>query len=157
MRKSMLFICFLLIAFTTKAGRIVTDSIKSQVLGATVKINVFLPSGFRDSNDHYPVVYLLHGLSDTYRAWEQKGGMGEITDDLIDSGEAMPMVIVMPNAGGRDVHNIWDGYFNMAEWNYEDFFFNELIPQMESKYRCGGNKQQRAVMGLSINDNNNVV
>ena len=157
MRKSMLFICFLLITFTAKAGRIVTDSIKSQVLGATVKFNVYLPSGFNDSNDHYPVVYLLHGLSDTYRAWEQKGGMREITDDLIDSGEAMPMVIVMPNAGGRDVHNIWNGYFNMPEWNYEDFFFNELMPQVEAKYRCGGSKQQRAVMGLSMGGGGSVV
>ena len=150
MRKSMLLICFLLSVFTAKAGRIITDSISSQTLNATVKFNVYVPGRFENTNDHYPVVYLLHGLTDTFRAWEQKGGMREITDDIIDSGEAVPMVIVMPNAGGRDVRNIWNGYFNMPGWSYEDFFFNELVPFVESKYRCGGSKQQRAVMGLSM-------
>ena len=157
MKKSMLFICFLLTAFTAKAGRIVTDSINSQVLGATVKYNVYVPSDYENSGDHYPVVYLLHGLTDTYRAWEQKGSMREITDDLIDGGEVVPTVIVMPNAGGRDVHNIWNGYFNMPGWNYEDFFFNELMPQVEKKYRCGGDKSQRAVMGLSMGGGGSVV
>ena len=157
MRKSMFFICFMLSVFAAKAGRIVTDSIKSQTLGVSVKYNVYLPSDYENTNDHYPVVYLLHGLSDTYRAWEQKGGMQEITDELVESGEIVPTVIVMPNAGGRDVHNVWNGYFNMPGWNYEDFFFNELIPQVEAKYRCGGSKQQRAVMGLSMGGGGSVV
>jgi S-formylglutathione hydrolase FrmB len=143
-------ICFLLTMMSANAGRIVTDSIHSEVLCATVKYNVYLPSWFERSEAHYPVVYLLHGLTDTYRAWDQKGGMREITDELIESGEASAMVIVMPNAGGPDVNNIPNGYFNMPEWNYEDFFFNELMPKVEEKYRCGGSKSQRAVMGLSM-------
>ena len=107
------------------AGRIVTDSVQSQVLGATVKYNIYLPNGFADSKT-YPIVYLLHGLSDDYRAWRDKGHMQEVADELIESGEACEMIIVMPNAGGPDTHNTWNGYFNMPGWNYEDFFFQEL-------------------------------
>ena len=157
MRRLMFFICFLLSVIAAKAGRIITDSISSQTLGANVRFNVYLPSNFEDSNDHYPVVYLLHGLSDNYRAWERKGSMREITDELVASGEIVPTVIIMPNAGGSDVHEIWNGYFNMPGWDYEDFFFNELIPQVESKYRCGGSKEQRAVMGLSMGGGGSVV
>lgn len=47
-----------------KAGRIVTDSIQSKVLSATVKYNIYLPDGFNKSEDKYPVVYLLHGFTD---------------------------------------------------------------------------------------------
>ena len=47
---------------TAWAGKIVTDSIQSKTLGATVKYNVYLPKGFDKSDKHYPVVYLLHGL-----------------------------------------------------------------------------------------------
>ena len=148
--KKVLFLLSLLVSTSTWAGRIVTDSIQSSVLGATVKYNVYLPSDFEQSQDLLPVVYLLHGLTDTYTAWEQKGGMKDITDELIGSGEACPMVIIMPNAGGPDVNNIWNGYFNMPGWSYEDFFFNELMPTAEKKYRCIGDKEHRAVMGLSM-------
>lgn len=40
--------------------------------------------------------------------------------------------------------------FNMPGWNYEDFFFQELIPTAEKKYRGIGDKEHRAVMGLSM-------
>lgn len=157
MRRLFIFTFFVFATIAAKAGRIITDSISSQTLGVSVKYNVYVPSQFENSNDHYPVVYLLHGLSDTYRAWEEKGGMCEIADELIESGEAVPMVIVMPNAGGSDEHNVWNGYFNMPGWNYEDFFFKELMPKIEAKYRCGGEKQLRAVMGLSMGGGGSVV
>jgi len=152
MKKSVLtFVACLLVSVTTSAGRVVTDSITSQVLGSVVKFNVYLPVGFDKSTDtHYPVVYLLHGFTDDYRAWRDKGQMQTVADELIESGEAVPMVVVMPNAGGPDTFATWNGYFNMPGWAYEDFFFQELLPQVESKYRAGGSKSQRAVMGLSM-------
>jgi len=131
------------------AGKIVTDSLYSKVLDSTVKFNVYLPDGYSESR-HYPVVYLLHGLSDTYVAWATDGGLQLVADELIVSGEAVPMVIIMPNAGDPDINNKWNGYFNMPGWHYRDFFFEELLPSAEKKYNCGGSKGQRAVMGLSM-------
>lgn len=131
-------------------GSIVTDRIDSKILGREVPFNVYLPAGFADSAQEYPVIYLLHGLSDTYTAWDEKGHLKEAVDLMIASGEAVPMVIIMPNAGHPDIRNEWNGYFNMPGWNYEDFFFGELMPQAEKKYRCIGDKAHRAVMGLSM-------
>ena len=133
----------LLPAFSAKAGKVVTDSLESKVLGASVKYNVYLPSGFDKSDKQYPVIYMLHGLSDTYTAWAERGGMQTVADELI-------VVIIMPNAGGPDIHNTWNGYFNMPGWNYEDFFFKEFLPQVERKYRIISDKGHRAVMGLSM-------
>ena len=135
---------------TAWAGKIVTDSIQSKTLGATVKYNVYLPKGFDKSDKHYPVVYLLHGLYGDYTDWSEKGQMQTVADELIESGEACEMVIVMPNAGGNDIFAYWNGYFNMPGWPYEDFFFQELMPEVEKKYRAGGDKQHRAIMGLSM-------
>lgn len=130
-------------------GRIVTDSLESKILGAQVKFNVYLPDSY-DESAHYPVIYLLHGLSDTYTAWAEKGNMKLVADELIRSGECLPVVIVMPNAGGRPTGEVQNGYFNMPGWNYEDFFFTELMPSVEVEYHTGGSKGQRAVMGLSM-------
>ena len=131
-------------------GTIETDYIDSKILGQEVPFNVYLPVGFQDSDATYPVVYLLHGLSDTYDAWVTRGHMKDVVDLLIASGDIVPMVIVMPNAGHPDIRNQWNGYFNMPGWNYEDFFFREFMPQVEKKYRCIGDREHRAVMGLSM-------
>ena len=140
----------LLPAFSAMAGKVVTDSLESKVLGASVKYNVYLPSGFDKSDKQYPVIYMLHGLSDTYTAWAERGGMQTVADELIGTGELREVVIIMPNAGGPDIHNTWNGYFNMPGWNYEDFFFKEFLPQVERKYRIISDKGHRAVMGLSM-------
>ena len=150
MRKILLMMA-LVVCTAAQAGKVVTDSINSRILGTWVKYNVYLPTGFdTDTQAHYPVVYLLHGLTDTFTAWRDKGQMQAVADELIETGEACPMVIIMPNAGGPNRYEIWNGYFNMPGWSYEDFFFKELLPQVEKKYRAGGSKGQRAVMGLSM-------
>ena len=115
-----------------------------------VREGVYLPDGYGKQERKYPVVYLLHGLYGTYVDWKERGMMKGIADELIASGEACPMVIVMPNAGDPDVHNVQNGYFNMPGWRYEDFFFSELVPSVEARYNCAGDKQHRAVMGLSM-------
>lgn len=136
--------------FCVHAGRIVTDTIQSHLLGVPVVCNVYLPSHFEEADRRYPIVYLLHGFTDNYTAWRDRGQMKNVADELIESGEAAPMVIVMPNAGGPDIMNTWNGYLNMPGWAYEDFFFTELLPTIEQRYRAIGDKAHRSVMGLSM-------
>jgi len=38
----------------------------------------------------------------------------------------------------------------MGDWKYEDFFFEELMPQVEDSYRIKKEKRFRAVAGLSM-------
>ena len=147
---SLALIALIVPAISARAGKIITDSVQSSILGSEVKFNVYLPSGFDKTDKQYPVVYLLHGLSDNYETWAKKGSVQLVADELISSGEADEMVIIMPNAGDPDTHNVWNGYFNMPGWNYEDFFFKEFIPTVEKKYRIIGDKGHRAVMGLSM-------
>ena len=128
-----------------------TETIHSYILDEDVNVNVYLPAGFdQQARKKYPVVYLLHGLTDTYTAWAEKGHMKDVVDELILSGEAARMVIIMPNAGDPDSRNVWNGYFNQQGHRYEDFFFGELIPQFESRFNIQGDKQHRAIMGLSM-------
>lgn len=148
--KAIITFIFSLFAMSSFAGNIVTDSIESKVLGEKVKFNVYLPSGFGKKEKKYPVIYLLHGLTDDYTSWNTKGQMRQVVDELIGTGESDEVVIIMPNAGGRDVNKIWNGYFNMPGWPYEDFFFNEFMPTVESKYKAVGDKGHRAIMGLSM-------
>ena len=137
-------------------SKIVTDSIHSKFLGCDQKYNVYLPSGY-DAAKEYPVIYLLHGLYGDYSNWVSIGRMKDVADELIASGEMVPAVIIMPNAGDNDVHNYQNGYFNVVNWPYEDFFFQEFLPAAEKKYSCGGCKGKRAIMGLSMGGGGSIV
>lgn len=159
MKKSVLVFLLVMAAsvVSSAAGRLVADSLQSRILGATIHCNIYLPDGFNKSNDPYPVIYLLHGLTDTWEGWQKKGHMKGVADELMASGESAKAVIIMPNAGHPKPQEVWNGYFNMPGWNYEDFFFQELIPTLEARYRCGGDKGHRAVMGLSMGGGGSVV
>lgn len=153
MRKTFcnIFAILLLTTSVSTMATIKTDSIYSTALGEWVTYNVYTPTSFDDSGATcYPVLYLLHGLSDTYRAWNNNAQLGEVADELLGEGKICPMVIIMPNAGGPDTRNIWNGYFNMPGHNYEDFFFTELVPYVEAKYHIYGDKAHRAISGLSM-------
>ena len=154
--KRTLTIILLLAAMAAQAqplrqSTITTHSVVSAILGEEVAYNLYLPAGFDASADRqYPVIYLLHGLYGTHVDWATAGHMKDIVDELIANGELAPVVIVMPDAGDPDVHNNWNGYFNMPGHSYEDFFFLELMPAVENIWKIAGDKQHRAIMGLSM-------
>jgi hypothetical protein len=50
-------------------------------------------------------------------------------------------------SGSRE--NIYE-FFNNPDWRYEDYFFQELVPFIEANYRVVGDKNHRAVAGLSM-------
>ncbi len=131
--------------------KVVTDSMRSEVLGTWRTFTVCLPAGFDEEPDtHYPILYLLHGMGDNNYCWTQRGHLKEVMDPLVATGEACRMVVVTPDAGGDLRQGYWNGYFNMTGWAYEDFFYNEFVPYVEKTYRAGGDKQRRAIAGLSM-------
>lgn len=148
-------IALLLLVFSipgmAQQSRIVTDSVDSRILGQKCAYTLLLPESYHtDRQKTYPVLYLLHGLSDTNESWFRNSRLQQIADKLVANGEAEEMIIVSPKAGGNVAAGVWNGYFNMPGWPYEDFFFNEFIPCIESSYRITGRRSHRAIGGLSM-------
>ena len=139
----------LVISIATSAQGIVyeTRTVKSNILNMDRHYSIYLPEGYEQTDRSYPVLYLLHGSGDDHTGWVQFGQVQNIADRVIAEGTAGPMIIVMPDANtGRR------GYFNdiRGDFNYEDFFFNELIPHIEKTYRVRADRRYRAVSGLSM-------
>ena len=120
-------------------------SMTSKILDGERNYAVYLPPDYETSERSYPVMYLLHGATDDHTGWVQFGEVLRITDEAIKNGTATPMIIVMPDADTGRM-----GYFNAGDWKYEDFFFDEFMPHVETKYRIKGEKRYRAVAGLSM-------
>lgn len=132
-------------------SKVETKAIQSEVLNAEREYNIFLPLSYdQEPEREYPILYLLHGMMDTNKGWYERGHVKDVMDQLVASGEAVEMIIVTPNAGGNIYEGAWNGYFNMPGWDYETFFFTEFLPHIESTYRVKGDKQNRAIAGLSM-------
>ncbi|WP_420385556.1 alpha/beta hydrolase [Roseivirga sp.] len=136
------------LGLSAQTGKVYDNlSVKSEILKMDRKFAIYLPPDYETSERSYPVLYLLHGAGDDQTGWVQFGEVLRITDQAIKDGTATPMIIVMPdaNTGQR-------GYFNSLDnaWKYEDFFFEELMPHVESTYRIKKEKRFRAISGLSM-------
>ncbi|MFC2126583.1 alpha/beta hydrolase, partial [Bacteroidota bacterium] len=100
---------------------------------------------YGQSERSYPAVYLLHGYTDDETAWVQFGEINHLADKAINEGIIPSMIIAMPDAGVTWYANNYDGSVN-----YENFFFQEFIPHIESEYRIRRLKEYRGIAGLSM-------
>ncbi len=150
MKKRLVFsFCFLLSLMSfTQTGKVFDKvSHSSTILKGDRNFAIYLPPDYETSQRSYPVLYLLHGAGDDQTGWVQFGEVLHITDKAIKEGKATPMIIVMPDAFTNRM-----GYFNdvRGDWDYEDYFFKELMPHVETTYRIKRQKRYRAVAGLSM-------
>ena len=132
----------------SQSGKVMDQlTLDSKILKGERKFAVYLPPDYESSNRSYPVLYLLHGYTDDQTGWIQFGEVHHITDTAIKEGKATPMIIIMPDADTGI-----PGYANSinGKWDYEDFFFEELMPHVEKRFRIKRNKRFRAVAGLSM-------
>lgn len=121
-------------------------TLKSEILGMERNYAIYLPPDYETSERSYPVLYLLHGATDNHTGWVQFGEIKRIADKAIKDGNATAMIVVMPDADTKQM-----GYSNTPNgWSYEDFFFEELMPHVENKYRIRKEKRYRAIAGLSM-------
>ena len=144
-RQTLLFIItpFLLYSQESK----VYDSVvlKSKILNKNKIFAIYLPPGYEASHVQYPVLYLLHGGDGSQVDWIQRGNVKQTSDSLIRTGGSVPMIIVMPDAEMTFYLNNVEG-----KYQFEDYFFRELIPFIEKHYRCRTEKKYRAISGLSM-------
>jgi len=143
-----LFIFFLLStnSFSQRGTVDCSSVIDSEILNKDMHYSVYLPDGYESSNRSYPVLYLLHGMWDNYTGWVVKGEVNRIASEAMASGKSPEMIIIMPD-GLIDAFYI-NNYDKSVRW--EDFFYDEFIPQIEKKYRIIGDRNNRAIAGLSM-------
>jgi len=131
---------------------------KSGVVGDDRDYYVYTPPGYDPRGKQtYPVLYLLHGYSDDASGWSAVGRSNVILDNLIATGKAKPMIIVMPLGYGEPkILQPNSGAFrdrSITERNFDKFreaLLGEVIPRVESEYRVNKERTARAIAGLSM-------
>ncbi len=114
---------------------------KSGTLGTIRPLLVYTPPGYNpQGKEKYPVLYLIHGGSDTEETWTKVGRVNFIIDNLIAQGKAKPMIIVMPYGNVRP--NL------MADFTVD--VINDIIPFVETNFSVITKSMGRAVAGFSV-------
>jgi len=154
-----IFSAILFVAGANAQSRVEELSLSSEILGTEKSYSVYIPDGYDASKDNYPVLYLLHGAFGQNTDWHTHGDLQRQADEEIAAGRVRPMLIVMPDARGAAENKAGEnmGYFNVAGWDYEDFFFKEFIPHIDSRFRTVADKDGRAIAGLSMGGGGSVV
>src|ERR1051325_1770555 len=124
------------------SARVQTVQFASKLVGKTVPYNVVLPVDYDKAeprNMRYPVLYLLHGLFGHYDNWTTH-------TKLADYASKYEMIIVMPEGN--------DGWYidsaTVPSDKYESYLVQELIPDVEKRFRVNSNRASRAIGGLSM-------
>ena len=124
----------------SRANKVETVKFESKLLNATVPYNVVLPNDYDNSkNMAYPVLYLLHGLTGHYSDWTQRTRLTEYASQY-------RIIIVTPEGN--------DGWYTdsvtVPTDRYETYFVQELIPDVQRRFRTNPAREGRAIAGLSM-------
>jgi len=115
-------------------GEIRTHWYESKTLNGVRRLTVYTPPGYdKDLQARYPVVYLFHGANADENAWYRLGRANLILDNLLAAGRTKPFIAVMPFGYG-----------------VEQDLIPDVIPYIESQYRTVADRNNRAIVGLSM-------
>jgi enterochelin esterase-like enzyme len=122
---------------------------------------VYTPPDYnKDTEKHYPVLYLQHGGGEDETGWPNQGKTNLIMDNLIADGKAKAFIIVMdngtwrmpgqdrpPRQGDRPA-----GTWPPAGWadGFKKTMLDDIIPMIDANYRTIADQQHRGMAGLSM-------
>jgi enterochelin esterase family protein len=117
----------------------------SDVNGIERHINVYVPAEYeKNPGKKYPVLYLVHGWGEDENGWSVQGHMANIMDNLIASGKAVPMIVVMPSGDPKTNSDV-----RSASGSITDIYIKDMIPYIDKTFRTYTDRDHRAMAGLS--------
>ena len=139
-------------------GTIVHDSISSSALEGNLvgdsperEVSIYLPQGYSESTERYPVIYLLHGYLTGIknRVWLlPEIQIDVLLDSLFQNEGLRPCIVVLPDGDNR-FHGSWYGSSEVIG-DYETYIVTEIPEFMERRYRVLPGRENRALAGHSM-------
>ncbi len=118
-------------------GTLEALTFESEILGLERQVQVYLPHGYAESEQGYPLMVVHDGTD-----WLEKGLMANSLDNLAGSS-IEPVVVAFLEA--RDEWWLEAGGTGTGE--HAEMLVKELLPLLESEYRLRGEPAARALMG----------
>ena len=121
---------------------------------------VYLPAEYdKNPGKKYPVLYLQHGNAENEQGWSAQGHTGQILDNLIAEGKAVPFIVVMDYGQGQNIHLVGKYAEQLPQPQpgqrasndgFQVVLLTDIIPMVEKEYRVIADASHRAMAGLSM-------
>ena len=116
-------------------------------------VSVYLPPSYDTAPDRrYPVVYMLHGFTDTDLAWfgwrEHFVNAPAAFERALEAGTTQEMILVMPNAFTAFEGSMYSSSVTTGDW--ETFIAEELVAYIDENYRTIPERASRGLTGHSM-------
>ena len=130
----------------------------SKVTGKHEICLVYTPPAWEPAKA-YPVLYLQHGNAENEQGWSAQGHTGQILDNLIAEGKAVPFIVVMDYGQGQNIHLVGEYAQQVpapepgrrgGNDNFQVVLLTDIIPMVEKEYRVIADAKHRAMAGLSM-------
>jgi enterochelin esterase family protein len=115
--------------------------------GQVRTFRVYTPAGFTPRS-RFPVLYLLHGSTDSDRDWIQLGQAGQLLERAVREGTASPMLLVMPDGHPYPSLDVSTRSENLR-WLQREII-EVIAPLLERQYHPAPGVARRAVVGASM-------
>jgi S-formylglutathione hydrolase len=116
-------------------------------------VTVYLPPSYNsEPTRRYPVVYMLHGFTDSDLKWF--GGPGgwmdlkAVADEAMTSGVSKEMILVVPNANNAFHGSFYSSSVTTGDW--ENFIARDLVSYIDQHYRTIAKPESRGLAGHSM-------
>lgn len=140
--KRILILCWLLAALGASAADVDTVSIYSNAMHRAYKCVVIKPASYKkNKSNSYPTVYLLHGLTGSYRDWVSKA---PALKEHVDRNDVL---VVCPDGA------VSSWYFDSpvdTTMRFETYVAQEIPAYIDAHYRTIRDRSGRAITGLSM-------
>jgi len=116
------------------------------------QVSVYLPPGYAKETRRYPVIYLLHGFTDSDARWFGLEGKHFVhVPRAVDAARANGVgdtIVVMPNAFTRFQGSMYSSSVAIGDW--ERFITRELVEYVDAHYRTLARPESRGLAGHSM-------
>ncbi|PRY14316.1 S-formylglutathione hydrolase FrmB [Pontibacter ummariensis] len=126
------------------AARVDTLEVHSPAMQRKIKAAVVLPSSYQKSRKPYPVLYLLHGGTGSYKDWLTKTPDKTLLHRMADEYN---LIIVTPDGGPTSYY--FDSPLDKTS-QYETFITKELVQKIDDSYYTVRDRKGRVIAGLSM-------
>ncbi len=127
-------------------GLLLDDTLLSPIIGEGFPYRVYLPPDYlQKPQQHYPVLYMLHGAGGNYTEWSDSF-LPEQADRMMAAHDIPPLIIVMPEDSGQTYWANW----SQGGPRWADYVTEDLVSTIDQRYRTLPNAASRAIGGLSM-------
>lgn len=138
-----------------KAGKIITH----QFLAASIqgnkggedpmrRVSVYLPPGYDEKHDRYPVIYFLHGFDANDSLMIEWLGFKNLMDRAIGNGTIRPTILVLPNSDTRFKGSFYSNSPLTGKWS--DYIGKDVVSYIDKNFKTIANRNSRGLAGHSM-------